>query len=862
MQDNEARLYALPEQEHVSLPKRSRLYNLEPIGIGTPYTESLSGYFTRLAYAHCVAPKELAVKEVFPLVKSGCNMEHRDLNPERWLYGSSSMNGIDSIALGWVLALEKLTLRQDLRFLTMLTWKSVTSSGVRLIRRKKVWCPLCYNAWSLYRDVCYEPLLWYLEVVTECPLHHHKLYDRCSNKDCGYSPSFFESRHQSNSCPNCTLYLGNSSQDTASLSEDEQNWQWKLGNSIGELIAAAPKLPALPSLEGIALGIAYYRSKGAVNESLNSMAERLEVDPYQLWSMQSKQHAPRLEYLLRLYFLMDLPPLDFLTQTLETFTPMLLTMANTFPNVQIQDQDVTTSSKNHELMLRTILTSIENPPHMREIAKRLDCPATSLMLRFPQLYRAIVERRRRALQSENIHSVLEAALVCDRNPLPHLEDIAKQLGCSIATLQMRFPELCRSVAVRYQKRVDIDDVKKGLEKLLTSQESPPPTMKDVTEQLGWSYGSLKKYFPLLCQLINKRYKKYVKSTSFNNQQQVDTLHRGGVLEAILSDNQNPVPSLNSIARNFNCSPKTLQRYFPEQCLAIIEKRCERLDLASLQQTLEMVLSKNERPIAFSVLAQSLDVSVYTLKCHFPELCAELKKRRLFDTDEQREKLEKIVEENENITVYEFAQLVRCDQSTLYNLFPELIQIIVERHKKPINNEESSQKLEAILMDDSTIIPSIADIVKRFGCSKYYLKKHCSELYRAILNKRMHMKQIDTDSWRQSLELVLLDTTPISMKEVERHLGHSYTTIKHKYPELCEAISKRYKCHRKERGLLRIEKTCEEVKQIMLNLHLQGQYPGIILVRSLVSNSNALRIKAVYSTYHKMLKVLSYKEDYM
>src|SRR5881628_1288542 len=41
------------------LPPRSRLYSLEPIGIGTPLCESLSGYIARLADAHAVSVGDL-----------------------------------------------------------------------------------------------------------------------------------------------------------------------------------------------------------------------------------------------------------------------------------------------------------------------------------------------------------------------------------------------------------------------------------------------------------------------------------------------------------------------------------------------------------------------------------------------------------------------------------------------------------------------------------------------------------------------------------------------------------------------------------------------------------------------------------
>ncbi len=36
------------------MPSRSRLYSLEPIGIETPETESLTSYLSRLAAAHSV----------------------------------------------------------------------------------------------------------------------------------------------------------------------------------------------------------------------------------------------------------------------------------------------------------------------------------------------------------------------------------------------------------------------------------------------------------------------------------------------------------------------------------------------------------------------------------------------------------------------------------------------------------------------------------------------------------------------------------------------------------------------------------------------------------------------------------------
>src|SRR5215831_1468278 len=47
------------------ITERSRLYSLAPIGIGTAFVESLSGYAERLAEAHAVSAGNLIGRELF-----------------------------------------------------------------------------------------------------------------------------------------------------------------------------------------------------------------------------------------------------------------------------------------------------------------------------------------------------------------------------------------------------------------------------------------------------------------------------------------------------------------------------------------------------------------------------------------------------------------------------------------------------------------------------------------------------------------------------------------------------------------------------------------------------------------------------
>src|SRR6266516_1076989 len=110
------------------LPSPSRLYSLEPVGIGTPYGESLTSYIARLAQAHHVSVAALFALEIRKLVDKmhpstrtrdtrimlapGCNI--------RLL--TEGANGTGKTASDLTRAIDDLTLRNDISFLTMKPW--------------------------------------------------------------------------------------------------------------------------------------------------------------------------------------------------------------------------------------------------------------------------------------------------------------------------------------------------------------------------------------------------------------------------------------------------------------------------------------------------------------------------------------------------------------------------------------------------------------------------------------------------------------------------------------------------------------------------------------------------------------------
>jgi hypothetical protein len=101
----------------LEIPKRSRLLSLEPIGVGTPYTESLSSYLCRLAQEHCVTSGKLIMGEIAPQMM-GQDYEFALIKkPVSTLFSNSdakpAINGMRAKAQSLVQALKELTQRKD-----------------------------------------------------------------------------------------------------------------------------------------------------------------------------------------------------------------------------------------------------------------------------------------------------------------------------------------------------------------------------------------------------------------------------------------------------------------------------------------------------------------------------------------------------------------------------------------------------------------------------------------------------------------------------------------------------------------------------------------------------------------------------
>jgi transcriptional regulator with XRE-family HTH domain len=382
----------------LTLPPHSRLYCLKPVGLGTAGVESLTGYIARLAQVHSVRTRILVLNELVPLWGRGrlCRSVNSGLSAF-WKNEASALNGTRGWARDGVQALETLTGRRDLLYLTLLPW-AVGLSSHGLLRRNRAWCPDCYAAWQQTGQTIYEPLLWALEVVKSCPQHQRWLSDRCPHTHCRQVAPILAPGSRPGYCPRCAGWLGSEpGTDRARrevLAPDQLAWQVWVVDTVGELLAGAAAFPAQPSSQNIADAINLYIERACEGQA-TAMASRLHVSCTAVSSWRRTRRRPQLELLLRLVRLLGASPVRLLTEGAPAV-------------------------------------------NFTHLASPAPAPGPGKARRPPQPFN--VEAARRAL---------EAVLAREEQPPPALRQVARRLGYGLSSLYRHCSDLCAAISARY-----------------------------------------------------------------------------------------------------------------------------------------------------------------------------------------------------------------------------------------------------------------------------------------------------------------------------------------------------------------------------------------------------------------------------
>jgi hypothetical protein len=168
---------ALVECDLPPVPPRSRLFSLQPLGLGTGHIESATSYVARLAEAHTVSVWNLIKHEIAPRLY-GPNVVLRHRLSELVAAVGSAFNGENRTARTVTEILESLTGRHGLECTTMGFCRGFVASRL-LMRPEQGFCPECIAGWREAANEGYSPLIWNLLSVKCCPVHRTPLLTKC-----------------------------------------------------------------------------------------------------------------------------------------------------------------------------------------------------------------------------------------------------------------------------------------------------------------------------------------------------------------------------------------------------------------------------------------------------------------------------------------------------------------------------------------------------------------------------------------------------------------------------------------------------------------------------------------------------------
>lgn len=497
------------------VPPRSLLYALEPVGVGTPMVESLSGYVGRLATAHAVSVGDLVGRVLSPLAETplvsvGPFMQQHRASSHGFHALASALNNSGDMTQQWIAALEQTTRQTTLRFLTLLPFAGVLSRQ-QVLRKQRAWCARCLDDWHAHGTTVYEPLVWAIGLVTRCPRHHSPLIEQCPH--CGRQSKPLTVYARPGYCARCRAWLGSSRAETASgnrprvpQGSDLELW---CAQAIGDLLAIAPSLPET-SRQTIFLTNLRACVDVVADGNLNALADACQVSRAALRSHLRGSLFPTLTLLVRMGYRLGVP--------LTTFF-------------------------------------VSHPPQAMGQWER----AQPIVPR---------ERRGRANRSaEDVRRVLVEAT--QEQPVPSLLEIAKRMGYkSPDPLYSVDRDLCKQLAAQYRRsgrshqwkkpgayriseHVDLQQV---LQEALAQER--PPSLHSIVARLGYANdGYLRQKWPALCAALGQKHAMLERE-------------RRAVMERALSDAvlADPIPSLAQVSRQLGyASAAPLWCHFRAQC---------------------------------------------------------------------------------------------------------------------------------------------------------------------------------------------------------------------------------------------------------------------------------------------------------
>ena len=373
------------------VPERSRLFGLEPIGIGTLDCESLISYLIRLARAHCMSPRDLIRLEFMwrfsrqeGIRSSGFFREY-----------SKTLNSVGEYASGFVRLAEELTGRGELRYLTLLPWRGVIPDvGTGLLATEPKWCGQCLAQQRDSKQDRNTPLAWSLHLYDVCATHGARMTNRCPR--CARKQPFIPRLPMQDHCDYCGCWLGlQESFDEAVTSTKREVW---LAKAIADMLshnAYADEQVTQKRLQSILSGFVADYAEGEKRQLSRMLG--LTDTSMTCWIVKGKK--PLLPQLLDMCCNFELLPTELfigIRPRVVPFSSNQSKMYNIQQRLELDEQE--------RGRLRIALTEIVNDPSdnrpLTELSAELDVRKTYLIYWFKDLCKTVTHKYQKEKQRQ------------------------------------------------------------------------------------------------------------------------------------------------------------------------------------------------------------------------------------------------------------------------------------------------------------------------------------------------------------------------------------------------------------------------------------------------------------------------------
>jgi transcriptional regulator with XRE-family HTH domain len=494
--------------ESPSLPARSRLFRLEPIGIGTAEVESLTSYIARLAEAHCASPRQLLCEEI--LAPAGKHTAHYSASP---LFSGEYINSMGCLAELTATTLEHLTIQRGLHVMTMLPWRNILSQQ-QLIKAKKAWCATCYQERARAGGTMYDSLIWMLKSVLTCQKHREQLSHVCPH--CSRHLPLLSRFYRPGHCSRCQRWLGVTNNSKAKRSDGRpaptEGLKQRLSfvDIIGELLSVSPSFTSTLTIENFRANLSQYIKDNACG-SINLFSDYVQIWSGTIRRLTKGEIKLSLEVLCRLCFKLGISPFSLFSeppkqiaidQPSNIYRPKAIHLKAIVPWNNVKDY------------LQAALKETP-PPSLEAVGRRIGYYPPRLKNHFPKLCERIASRYWKYIESKHpspgeVKKVLKSAL--KEQPPPSLQSILRRLGCRDTGYYYysNYYDLCIAIARRYTERRNkpFDRMIDG--KLLQDalSEDPPPSLSELGRRLYHGRKFLRLKFPELSKAVAARYMQY------------------------------------------------------------------------------------------------------------------------------------------------------------------------------------------------------------------------------------------------------------------------------------------------------------------------------------------------------------------